>query len=108
MKENLKYLILSQNKKLYFCIKCNSLIEKTLLDKSTCKFDTSCTNRSFFYCKKCKIHLCTKYVVYQRGMKCSKIHKYFQKPVNTKEDIKCFICTKSKNFHYYEYKYAKN
>ena len=107
MKENLKNLILSQNKKLYFCIKCNSLIEKTLLDKSNCYFDKSCTNRSFFYCKKCKIHLCTKCVIYQRGMKCSKNHKYFQKPVNTQEELKCFICNKAKIFPYYECKYCR-
>ena len=107
MKENLKNMILSQNIKLYFCIKCNSIIVKTLLDKSNCNFDKSCTNRSFFYCKKCKLHLCTKCVVYQRGMKCSKNHKYFQKPVNTNEEIKCFICNKANIFPYYECKYCK-
>ena len=107
MKESLKNLILSQNKKLYFCIKCNSLIEKTLLDKSNCNFDKSCTSRSFFYCKKCKLHLCTKCVVYQRGMKCGKNHKYFQKPVNTKEELKCYICNKANVFPYYECKYCK-
>ena len=107
MKEGLKNLILSQNKKLYFCIKCNSLIEKTLLDKSNCNFDKSCTNRSYLYCKKCKLHLCTKCVVYQRGMKCGKNHKYFQKPVNTKEELKCYICNKANVFPYYECKYCK-
>ena len=107
MKENLKNLILSQNKKLYFCIKCNSLIEKTLVDKANCNFDKSCTTRSFFYCKKCKLHLCTKCVVYQRGMKCYKNHKYFQRPVNTEEDIKCLICNKPNNFPYYECKFCK-
>ena len=107
MKENLKNMILSQNKKLYFCIRCNSLIEKTLLDKSNCNFDKLCTNRSFFYCKKCKLHLCIKCVVYQRGMKCSKNHKYFQKTVNTNEEIKCFICNKANNFPYYECKHCK-
>jgi hypothetical protein len=107
MKENLKNMILSQNKKLYFCIRCNSLIDKTLLDKSNCNFDKLCTNRSFFYCKKCKLHLCTKCVVYQRGMKCSKNHKYFQKTINTNEEIKCFICNKANNFPYYECKHCK-
>lgn len=107
MKENLKNMILSQNQKLYFCIKCNSLIQKSLLDKSNCNFDKTCTSRSFFYCKKCKLHLCTKCVVYQRGMKCSKNHKYFQKPVNTNEEIKCFLCNKTNNFPYYECKYCK-
>ena len=107
MKEDLKNLILSQNKKLYFCIKCNSLIEKTLVDKANCNFDKSCTNRSFFYCKKCKLHLCTKCVVYQRGMKCYKNHKYFPKPVNTNEDIKCLICNRAKMYPYYECKYCK-
>ncbi len=107
MKENLKNLILSQNKKLYFCIKCNSLIEKSLLDKSNCYFDKSCTNRSFFYCKRCKLHLCTKCISYQRGKKCSKNHKYFQKPINAKEDIKCFLCNKLNIFPYYECKYCK-
>ena len=107
MKENLKTLILSQNIKLYFCIRCNSLIRKTLIEKSNCNFDDTCTNRSFFYCKKCKLHLCTKCVSYQRGMKCSKNHNYFQKPVNTKEEIKCLICNKSNVFPYYECKYCK-
>ena len=107
MKDNLKNMILSQNTKLYFCIRCNSLIDKTLLDKSNCNFDQSCTNRSFFYCKKCKLHLCTSCVVYQRGLKCSKNHKYFQKPVNTTEDIKCFICNKANIFPYYECKHCK-
>ena len=107
MKENLKNIILSQNKKLYFCIKCNSLIEKSLLDKSNCYFDKSCISRSFFYCKKCKIHLCTKCITYQRGMKCSRNHKYFQRPINTKEDIKCFLCNKSNIFPYFECKYCK-
>ena len=107
MKENLKTLILAQNKKLYFCLRCNSLIGKTQLEKSNCNFDNTCTNRSFFYCKKCKIHLCTKCVSYQRGMKCSKNHNYFQKPVNTQEEIKCLICNKSNVFPYYECKYCK-
>lgn len=107
MKENLKNLILAQNKKLYFCIKCNSLIEKSLLDKANCNFDKTCTNRSFFYCRKCKLHLCTKCIAYQRGMKCSKNHKYFQKPINSKEEIKCYICNKANIFPYYECKYCK-
>ena len=107
MKESLKNLILAQNKKLYFCIKCNSLIEKSLLDKANCNFDKTCTNRSFFYCRKCKLHLCTKCIAYQRGMKCSKNHKYFQKPINTKEEIKCYICNKANIFPYYECKYCK-
>ena len=107
MKDKLKNLILSQNKKLYFCIKCNSLIEKTLVDKSNCNFDKSCTNRSFFYCKKCKLHFCTKCIIYQRGMKCYKNHKYFQRPVNSEEEIKCFLCNKSNNFPYYECKFCK-
>ena len=107
MKDNLKNMILTQNKKLYFCLVCNTMLEKTLLDKSTCNFDLKCTSRSFFYCKRCKIHFCTKCIVYQRGMKCSKNHKYFPKPVNPNEDLKCFLCNKSKTFPYYECKYCK-
>ena len=106
MKENLKNLILSQNKKLYLCIKCNSLIEKGLLDKANCNFDNSCTNRSFFYCKRCKLHLCTKCVVYQRGLKCSKNHKYFKKAINS-EESKCFLCNRANMIPYYECKYCK-
>ena len=106
MKENLKNLILSQNKKLYLCIKCNSLIEKSLLDKANCNFDNSCTNRSFFYCRRCKLHLCTKCVIYQRGLKCSKNHKYFKKAINS-EETKCFLCNKANNIPYYECKYCK-
>ena len=106
MKDNLKRIILKQNKKLYLCIKCNSLLVKTLLDKSNCNFDKTCTNRSFFYCKKCKLHLCTKCIVYQRGMKCSKNHKYFQKPMNSKEELVCLICGNSKNFPFYECKHC--
>ena len=107
MKDNLKNMILTQNKKLFFCLVCNTMLEKTLLDKSNCFFDSKCTSRSFFFCKKCKIHFCTKCVVYQRGMKCSKNHKYFPKPVNPNEDIKCFLCNKPKMFPYYECKYCK-
>ena len=106
MKENLKNLIISKNKKLYLCIKCNSLIEKSKLDKANCNFDKSCTSRSFFYCKRCKLHLCTKCVIYQRGMKCSKNHKYFQKPIIT-DDSKCFLCDRKKIVPYYECKYCK-
>ena len=106
MKDNLKKIIIKQNKKLYLCLKCNSLLEKTLLDKSNCNFDKTCTNRSFFYCKKCKLHLCTKCIVYQRGMKCSKNHKYFQKPMNSKEELVCLICGNSKNFPFYECKHC--
>ena len=40
-------------------------------------------------------------------MKCAKNHKYFPKPVNPKEDVKCFLCNKSKVFPYYECKYCK-
>ena len=107
MKDNLKNMILTQNKKLFFCLVCNTLLEKTLLDKSTCNFDSNCTSRSFFFCKKCKIHFCTKCIIYQRGLKCFQNHKYFPKPVNTNEDIKCFLCNKSKIFPYYECKYCK-
>ena len=107
MKDNLKNMILTQNKKLFFCLVCNTILEKTLLDKANCNFDPKCTSRSFFFCKKCKIHFCTKCVVYQRGMKCVKNHKYFPKPVNPNDDIKCFICNKSKMFPYYECKYCK-
>jgi len=107
MKDNLKNLILTQSKKLFFCLVCNGMLEKTLLDKSSCNFDSKCTSRSFFFCKKCKIHYCTKCIIYQRGMKCAKNHKYFPKPVNPKEDVKCFLCNKSKVFPYYECKYCK-
>ena len=107
LKDDLKNMILTQNKKLYFCLVCNTLLEKTLLAKSTCNFDSKCTSRSFFYCKKCKINFCTTCVVYQRGMRCSKNHKYFPKPVNSSEDIKCFLCNKSKAYPYYECKYCK-
>lgn len=106
MKENLKNLIISQNIKLYFCLKCNSLIEKTLIDKPNCNFDKTCTNRSFFYCKKCKIHFCTKCIVYQRGLKCSKNHTYFKKPV-LNEETKCYICNKLNKIPYYECKFCK-
>ena len=107
MKDDLKNMILTQNKKLFFCLVCNTLLEKTLLDKSTCNFDSNCTSRSFFFCKKCKIHFCTKCIIYQRGLKCFQNHKYFPKPVNTNEDIKCFLCNRSKIFPYYECKYCK-
>ena len=107
MKDNLKNMILTQNKKLFFCLVCNTLLEKTLLDKATCNFDSKCTSRSFFFCKKCKIHFCTKCIIYQRGLKCFQNHKYFPKPVNTNEDIKCFLCNRSKIFPYYECKYCK-
>ena len=107
MKDNLKNMILTQNKKLFFCLVCNNMLEKTLLDKSTCNFDSKCTSRSFFFCRKCKIHFCTKCVIYQRGMKCAQNHKYFPKPVNPNEDLKCFLCNKSKVFPYYECKYCK-
>ena len=107
MKDDLKNMILTQNKKLFFCLVCNTLLEKTLLDKATCNFDSKCTSRSFFFCKKCKIHFCTKCIIYQRGLKCFQNHKYFPKPVNTNEDIKCFLCNRSKIFPYYECKYCK-
>ena len=107
MKDSLKNMILTQNKKLFFCLVCNTMLEKTLLDKANCYFDSECISRSYFYCKKCKIHFCTKCVVYQRGMKCYKNHKYFPKPVNPNEDVKCFLCNKSKIFPYYECKYCK-
>ena len=107
MKDNLKNMILTQNKKLFFCLVCNTILEKTLLDKANCNFDSKCTSRSFFFCKKCKIHFCTKCIIYQRGMKCFKNHKYFPKPVNPNEDIKCFLCNKPKMFPYYECKYCK-
>ena len=107
LKDDLKNMILTQNKKLYFCLVCNTLLEKTLLAKSTCNFDSTCTSRSYFYCKKCKINFCTTCIVYQRGMKCAKNHKYFPKPVNSSEDIKCFLCNKSKVFPYYECKHCK-
>ena len=107
MKDSLKNMILTQNKKLFFCLVCNTMLEKTLLDKANCNFDSECISRSYFYCKKCKIHFCTKCVVYQRGMKCYKNHKYFPKPVNPNEDVKCFLCNKSKVFPYYECKYCK-
>ena len=100
MKEKLKNLIPPQNKKLYLFIKCNSLIEKSLLDKANCNFDNSCTNRSFFYCKRYKLHLCIKCVIYQRGLKCSKNHKYFKKAINS-EDTKCFLCNRTNIFPYY-------
>ena len=107
MKDNLKNMILTQNKKLFFCLVCNTLLEKTLLDKATCNFDSKCTSRSFFFCKKCKIHFCTKCIIYQRGLKCFQNHKYFPKPINANEDTKCFLCNKSKVFPYYECKYCK-
>ena len=107
MKDNLKNMILTQNKKLFFCLVCNTILEKTLLDKANCNFDSKCTSRSFFFCKKCKIHFCTKCIIYQRGMKCFKNHKYFPKPVNPNEEIKCFLCNKPKMFPYYECKYCK-
>ena len=108
MKDNLKNMILTQNKKLFFCLVCNNtILEKTLLDKANCNFDSKCTSRSFFYCKRCKIHFCTKCVIYQRGMKCFKNHKYFPKQVNPNDDIKCFLCNKSKMFPFYECKYCK-
>ena len=107
MKDNLKNMILTQNKKLFFCHVCNTLLEKTLLDKATCNFDSKCTSRSFFFCKKCKIHFCTKCIIYQRGLKCFQNHKYFPKPINANEDTKCFLCNKSKVFPYYECKYCK-
>ena len=107
MKDNLKNMILTQNKKLFFCLVCNALLEKTLLDKATCNFDSKCTSRSFFFCKKCKIHFCTKCIIYQRGLKCFQNHKYFPKPINANEDTKCFLCNKSKVFPYYECKYCK-
>ena len=107
MKDNLKKLLLKQNIKLYLCIKCNSLLEKTKLKDSNCDFDKSCTDRSFFYCKKCKLHLCTKCITYQRGMKCSQNHNYFQRSMNSKEIINCFICNKTNNFPYYECKHCK-
>ena len=107
MKDNLKNMILTQNKKLFFCLVCNTLLEKTLLDKATCNFDSKCTSISFFFCKKCKIHFCTKCIIYQRGLKCFQNHKYFPKPINANEDTKCFLCNKSKVFPYYECKYCK-
>ena len=107
MKDNLKNMILTQNKKLFFCLVCNTLLEKTLLDKATCNFDSKCTSRSYFFCKKCKIHFCTKCIIYQRGLKCFQNHKYFPKPINANEDTKCFLCNKSKVFPYYECKYCK-
>ena len=107
MKDNLKNMILTQNKKLFFCLVCNTLLEKTLLDKATCNFDSKCTSRSFFFCKKCKIHFCTKCIIYQRGLKCFQNHKYFPKPINANEDTKCFLCNKSNVFPYYECKYCK-
>ena len=107
MKDNLKNMILTQNKKLFFCLVCNTLLEKTLLDKATCHFDSKCTTRSFFFCRKCKIHFCTKCVVYQRGLKCFQNHKYFPKPVNAKEESKCFLCNNIKAYPFYECKYCK-
>ena len=107
MKDNLKNMILTQNKKLFFCLVCNTLLEKTLLDKATCNYDSKCTSRSFFFCKKCKIHFCTKCVIYQRGLKCFQNHKYFPKPVNASEESKCFLCNNTKAFPYYECKYCK-
>ena len=107
MKDNMKNMILTQNKKLFFCLVCNTLLEKTLLDKATCNFDSKCTSRSFFFCKRCKIHFCTKCIIYQRGLKCFQNHKYFPKPVNVSEESKCFLCNNTKAFPYYECKYCK-
>ena len=105
-KETLKNFIMTHYLKLYTCIICNYLLKRTQLQEANCKFDSLCTNRSYFYCKKCKTHFCTKCIIYQRGLKCGKNHSFFPMMVDTTKKINCYICDMTDNFPYYECKFC--
>lgn len=106
LREELKQLLLTSNKKIFICIKCNSLLTRILIGKSNCNFDNSCTNRSFLFCRRCKINFCTQCIIYQSGLKCGKNHTLFQNKTGKPLD-KCFICEKNNIFPYYECKHCK-
>ena len=64
--KKLKKKINKLNLKIHLCYNCNNILQKTEKLNSNCNFDSKCAKKSFFYCKKCKIHFFNYCIVSQK------------------------------------------
>ena len=109
LKEKFKKILKAKNYKLYFCPQCNNLLQKTNKTDSNCHFDTDCTGKSLFYCRKCRINYCTVCVVYHRNLKCYRNHTYFPNHLSSENnrEFNCFLCDSKEDFPFYSCEHCK-
>lgn len=95
IREKLKQKLNKLNLKIHLCYKCNNILQKTEKLNSNCNFDSKCQKKSFFYCKKCKIHFCTYCIVYQKYLKCGNNHTLYSS-ILLNQGYQCLICSSFK------------